>query len=470
MTDRLLDRIEGLLQTQRAANDAALSVSPDARSQREERDGTEERSSLEPPETAPVAEVEPELSHRAVVRLSLFFTRVTLPVPVFCQEKFYSDYNAGCVPGFLLEAMFSLSARCSEEPEILVLADGSQELLAQQFAAKAGRELIKMTGKNSEASIAEVKATFLLAYHDFTHLPSRNAAENCLRAVRAAYMCGLHQLDNPNGSSKAHGCLSDIEREEGRCLWWSIFSLDTFSSLISQVPSSIEDTSIVTCLPSTIITNAAMNDVIQPSESFLEDTIEEIWGQGGNDESHGAKVQAILIYAVALSRDVLAVRRLCVENPRCKLESRLVQIRERWASLHRTLPAWFFATTRHPLDRTVEDHPIGLEGPTATTDDQNSLQSRWKTCIDYALKVADAYKVWTPAHFEKADPIMFPITRLAACLLIFELMNSDPGLAAEKLVVLDSADLIMNSLDLSSRPSRPWNIVGALLLCSTPDN
>ncbi|KAF6831788.1 hypothetical protein CPLU01_06578 [Colletotrichum plurivorum] len=511
---RRLDRIERLLQSQGASGDVALSASPAPGSRLGEQEDLEQRRRSEATETSSIADVESELagqckpfidalrwtdakntssdaassfiqpptlpnlaptasqsplsSDMEVHLLSLYFSRLTLPLPVFFEDKFYCDYNAGRVPGFLLDAMFSLSSRFSTESEVLAFGNDSQILAAQHFATKASRELGKVAERSSAASIAEVKASYLLMCHAFTQIPSRTAAEHCSGAVRAAYRCRLHQLDNPKAASSI-GHLSDAEKEEVRCLWWGIFMFDTFSSMLSQIPSSIEDCSIAVFLPSVVITHSATSHQLPLSKVYLEDTLEDIWKLGGNNESHGAKVQAVLIYVVALSREITTVQRLWDENPRCHLETRLVHIREKWASLFRTLPPWFFSPDRHRFDRTAEEHCKRLEalnminildGAATPNDGGDQLPGRWKTCVSYALKVAATHRVWTAEGLDRADPMMLPITRMAACLLIFELMNSSPVLAAEKLVVLDSVDLLMSSLDHSSRL---WGISSALL-------
>lgn len=302
-----------------------------------------------------------EFSSSNVTSLSLYFTHVTLPIPALCKESLYSDYNAGHLPRFLLYAMFSLSARFTLSSEILSLANGSRLLIGRYFATKARLELDQVTGDNHIASIAEVKAAYLLAYHDFTHLPSRTAADQCSKAVRAAYMCRLHQLDNEKAKVQVNTQAAELEKEEYRCLWWGIFSLDTFSSLISNVPPNIEQLSIATCLPITAITYAT--GMMSPTRKrvFLDDDLEAVWSSLQDNTSLEAKIQAVLIYVIALARDMIAIRRLCDENPRCNLDSGLVRIRQKWASLFSTLPSWFFSPSRHENEKAGKDHCKRLE-------------------------------------------------------------------------------------------------------------
>ncbi|KAF5014206.1 hypothetical protein F66182_14886, partial [Fusarium sp. NRRL 66182] len=186
--------------------------------------------------------------------LSHFFTDVKLPIPVLCEEKFYREYEAGIVPVFLLDAMFSLSARFSQAPEILRLINVGPGVVGSYFSHKASSEMDLISGSNDTVSLAEVTAAYLLAYHDYTNVAFRKAAEHCSKAVRFAYMAGLHQIDNTSFTPQVADSTSDLELEERRCLWWGIFMLDTFSSLTSFVPAIIEDLSIASCLPTTVIT------------------------------------------------------------------------------------------------------------------------------------------------------------------------------------------------------------------------
>lgn len=101
---------------------------------------------------------------------------------------------------------------------------------------------------------------------------------------------------------------------------------------------------------------------------------------------------------------------------------------------------------------------IELDGNAEHYHGRDPRQVKWKFCVSHALKVAAVYQLWSPDG--KADPMMLPITWMATCILIFELMNPSPVLGGEKHTVLDSVDLLMCKLDQSSQS---WGIVSALM-------
>jgi hypothetical protein len=257
--------------------------------------------------------------------------------------------------------MFSLSARFYQGPEILGLIAMGPGIVGSYFSRKASAEMELISGSNSNVSLAEVTAAYLLAYHDFTNVPSRKAAEQCSKAVRMAYMTGLHQIDNTSFTPQATDRTSELELEEKRCLWWGIFMLDTFSSLSSFVPANIEDLSIASCLPTTVISRITSQHVFYPRRACLDDDLSTFWSIVQHQEPVTARTQAVLIYVTAMAREVTAARRLCLENPRCNLTLRLNALRQKWDLLLSELPAWFFDPTRYASEITGDDHRKRLE-------------------------------------------------------------------------------------------------------------
>ncbi|KAJ5654856.1 hypothetical protein N7490_001859 [Penicillium lividum] len=294
------------------------------------------------------------------IRLSHFFSDVKLPISVLCEEKFYREYEAGIVSEFLLDAMFSLSARFFQ-PQILGLMVKDPGRVSSYFSRKARAELDLISGSNGNVSLAEVTAAYLLAYHDFTNIPSRKAAEDCSKAVRMAYAAGLHQIDNTSFTPQATDPTSQLQLEEKRCLWWGIFMLDTFSSLTSFVPANIEDLSIGSCLPTTVIGQTISQHVFYPRRACLDDDLDTFWSIVRHQQPATARTQAVLIYVTAMAREVTAARRLCLENPRYNLTRRLNALRKKWEMLLSTLPVWFFDPTRHTSENTGDGHRKRLE-------------------------------------------------------------------------------------------------------------
>jgi hypothetical protein len=260
--------------------------------------------------------------------------------------------------------MFSLSARFSRAPEVLRLTNRNRYRLGKFFSEKAHRVLEDMTRDGDAVSPIELKAAYLLTYHDLTCLPSREGAQQCAKLVRMAYMCRLHQLDNATVSMSTNNNNSQnsaIELEENRCLWWGIFSLDCFCSLTSFVPSNIEDLSIATCLPSSVITNLTAVDLPLPKGGFLDDESATFWPTTQNQFSTGSGVQSLLLHVINLSREMTTARRLYYENSRCNLTPNLEQLKQNWKLLFTNVPSWVFDPEYHEFDGNAARHRKRLE-------------------------------------------------------------------------------------------------------------
>ncbi|KAH7142101.1 fungal-specific transcription factor domain-containing protein [Dactylonectria macrodidyma] len=422
--------------------------------------------------------------------LSLYFACVSLPVPIFSKAKFYQEYEADYVPRFVLSAMFALSSRFCEPSKVLGFGFGNESLslMGQDFGRKAAAELGHMTKSNQAISMNEVKAAYLLAVYHFTNLSLREGWEQCSRATSMAYMLRLHQIDNPNADSAIPGSNSKIDKEEKRCVWWAIYTLDCFSSLVTFVPSGIDDLSVATSIPAALLSETPAS-ILGPSPSALVEPRlpddEMDWSRCvlQDSSSPGAKLQAALIFAHSLAHEASHLRRVAHENPRCNLQDRLKSLQQKWNSIFTVLPPYFFLPGRHEQDKTAQDHCKRLEvlnvfyvtGAMASVpplamdlhwpigqfhDSSFTIEGRWKDCITYALNIAAAYREWAPEYFDKADPIMLPITWTAGSLLALQLMNEALVDATEKIALLDALDVLMTSL---RRTSRYWGIAGILL-------
>ncbi|KAJ4049029.1 hypothetical protein NW756_006243 [Fusarium oxysporum] len=415
--------------------------------------------------------------------ISLYFACVSLPVPIFSKAKFFQEYEAGCVPRFLLSAMFALSSRFCMPSKVLCFGSQNPTLTGQHFSRKTAAELGHITKTNQAISMNEVKATYLLAVYHYTNLSLREAWEQCSRAISMAYMLRLHQIDNPNADPALSS--SVLDKEEKRCMWWAIYTLDCFSCLVSFIPSGIDELSLATSIPAALLSET-------PASSLGPATLDQArlpdyemdwsWCVLQDSSSGGAKLQAALIFAHSLARETSHLRRVAHENPRCNLQDQLKCLQQKWNSIFTVLPSWFFLPARHERDRTAKGHRQRLEvlnvcyitgamasvpplsadlrWPIGQWQDSSTMEGRWKTCITYILNIVAAYREWAPEYFDKADPIMLPITWTAGSLLALELMNEALVDATEKLALLDALDAAMASLQ---KPSRYWGIASILL-------
>jgi hypothetical protein len=214
--------------------------------------------------------------------------------------------------------------------------------------------------RNQSVSITEVKAAYLLAYYHFTYSPIGEAWEHCSKAVRMAYLCGLHQIDNPNRPENGLQP-SQLDTEEMRCVWWAIYIMDSFCNLMSFTPSNIEDVSMATDLPAIVIAEATTDTFPFCKRRSLEDKMDQSWYMVEDAESLRACVQNTLVFANSLGREVSCLKRLCRQCPSQKLDSRVADVQVRWESLLTAMPDWFLSTQQYELEMTAEDHRQRLE-------------------------------------------------------------------------------------------------------------
>ncbi|KAH6962313.1 hypothetical protein BKA56DRAFT_679133 [Ilyonectria sp. MPI-CAGE-AT-0026] len=420
--------------------------------------------------------------------ISLYFSSVSLPVPIFSKANFYRQYEAGQVPSFLLNAMFSLCSRFSMLSEVLSLGNGDPILVGQYFSRKAATELGLISKNGQSVSISEVKATYLLAFCYYTGLPQREAWEQCSRVIRMAYMLRLHQLDNQNIHLVAAGSGNALDKEENRCLWWAIYTLDCFSSLTSFIPSGVDKMSLATSIPVVLLSETPVSGTSELVEvDPLGDKIDRIRCTLQNCTTQGAKTQAALIFAHTLACQAIHLRRLSLDNPQCSLLHQSKRLQQKWNSIFTFLPPWFFLPARHELDGTPEDYrqrlevlnvycitgamssapplSLDLQWPVGPRYDRSTSEQSWKACIAYVLNIAATYNEYGPELFSKANPITLPIAWTAGSLLALESMNQNLQDATEKLALLDALNIIMTSLQ---KTSRYWGIA-EILLCSLQD-
>jgi hypothetical protein len=101
---------------------------------------------------------------------------------------------------------------------------------AESGRAKSPREYAQEAqncDSRTERMIDQVKSEFLLCVHSLTESISRDSLAEIGRISRLASLCGsqyvkLHPSQNPRSNTAA----VDMELEEWKSLWWSIYALD----------------------------------------------------------------------------------------------------------------------------------------------------------------------------------------------------------------------------------------------------
>ncbi|KAF6812110.1 fungal specific transcription factor [Colletotrichum plurivorum] len=419
-------------------------------------------------------------------RISAYFKSVTMPVPLFSPARFYAQYNAGRIPPFLLNAMFSLSCRFATSPLILDLANGDLVMLAHAFYQKSSRELDLRESMCLPVTIPEVKAACLLAHYHYTYLPTREAVSQWSRAVRWAYVCGLHRVDSPRLPRDSDD--TEVDAEEKRCLWWAIWAMDTFCSQMSHLPAGIDDQITTTRLPTCFLSNEGIG-VFPPSTGrTLDDWRGKDWYNLRIGESPQTRIQLVRLSATALAKELDCIMKLEQARPEVDVQSRIAQFEAKWESLTSSLPAWFFSPGFSKGDGTSVGHrmrlealhlvfivglmsgtppmkPLMLDSDTSASPQRASetFEFRWSNSLSYALRIAALYRHgdWSDERFLEGDPVtLYPILWTASSFLCLGLMRTGPVDATEKLALIDALDVVMIQLRLASRC---WGVTGMFL-------
>ncbi|KAH6714724.1 hypothetical protein BKA61DRAFT_605732 [Leptodontidium sp. MPI-SDFR-AT-0119] len=404
-----------------------------------------------------------------------FFTNVKLPISVLCEGKFYRQYKAGMIPSFLLDAMFSLSARFSSVPEIQELTAMGPGFVGSYFRCRAGAEMDRISGISGTFTPLDVTAAFLLAYHDLTDMPTLKAADQFSKVVRMACTAGFHQIGNESHIVQANDPLSQIALEEKRCLWWGIFMLGTFSSVGSLVLGNIEDGSMYSCLPSGLINEITPQAGLNPRQACLDGDWITFWNIVLHQQPLSGMAQTVLIYATAMAQKLVSIRWLVVENPSYNISPRLDSLRYMWNMLLSMVPTWFFDPARHASENTGDSHrkrletlvmihslgsqsngpPIDfcLRWPARNHQAPRTLENRLSDCVFHAQQIANIYTAWAPEYCGVPGPTMVPITSCAINVLILQTMNQDV-IDMDKHALRGSIDTLMGHV----RSSGHWNI------------
>lgn len=282
-----------------------------------------------------------------------------MPVPLFSPARFYAEYDAGRVPSFLLDAMFSLSCRFATSPEILDLANGDLGILAHTFYQKASRELDLRESMCVSITLPQIKAACLLGHYHYSYLPNNKAVWRWSRAVRWAYVCGLHQVDGPGVPCVPDD--SEVDAEEKRALWWAVWAMDVFCSQMSNLPPGIDDQITTTRLPSCLLSNVGTG-VFPPSTGrTLNDSRGQSWYDLQVGESPQTRSHLAQLSAMALVKDAARIMQIKHAMPGADIDSPIAQLETKWECMVRSLPPWFFSPRFCEADGTAEGHRIRIE-------------------------------------------------------------------------------------------------------------
>ncbi|KPM43169.1 hypothetical protein AK830_g3416 [Neonectria ditissima] len=152
----------------------------------------------------------------------LYFRHVQNAFPhVFHRPSFMVAVRKKTVPRLLFFAAISLSARFSSNP----CFDGVNPRDRGRPYAKEAEKLLDL----HETSLATIQACILLAIHSMAECEANTESVYFVVACRMAML-----LDLPNAPTK-----TSIEKEVNCRVWWSLVTMDTWSSAALHLPRSI---------------------------------------------------------------------------------------------------------------------------------------------------------------------------------------------------------------------------------------
>ncbi|KAF9889646.1 hypothetical protein FE257_007154 [Aspergillus nanangensis] len=227
----------------------------------------------------------------------------------------------------------SICAVATTFPSNLSTTKGDLDSIGRSYF-EAARSLHNayMNSPQFSLDMATIKTSLLLAIYQITRLPSPSAWTISGETIRLAYAFGLDRVD---ASSQG---LSPREAEDRRCLWWSLFFLDTFMSAIYCRPYAIDFTCVESNLPSTSYRDMVSGYVNKSRKISLGGNFTDLWRDVGSLQlgTSMADLQQLFFILLSFQREICKLRR-----SQCSVQSayhELSVIRHSFASLRLALP------------------------------------------------------------------------------------------------------------------------------------
>lgn len=200
-----------------------------------------------------------------MIRIELFFARVSSFLPIFHRPRFYARYVPQHVSdgerfrqldlesALILNGIMSLSARFSTSPYWSAITPNER---GEVFAQKAKSIFADATSQEDRTpTLSYLQGCILLAFYHHTNSPSSFGWMLSGVCMRLAYDLGINYVDEdlvghstfdrPQWSSAEDW----VVREEKRRAFWSVWELDAFPSTMSRRPYAIDRNKIKALLP-----------------------------------------------------------------------------------------------------------------------------------------------------------------------------------------------------------------------------
>lgn len=188
-----------------------------------------------------------------------------------------------------------------------------------------------MSSPNFSLDVDTIKTSLLLAIYELTRLPSSTAWTISGQTIRLAYEFGLDRVD----AASQH--LAARQEEDLRCLWGSLFFLDTFISAIYSRPYAIESTCMEFKLPSTSYEDMAAGHVNKSKNISLGSDLTDLWRDvSGLQLVSATDYQQLFFILLSFQRETLKLRQSRRLDQ--SVAHRISLIRNSFAALRLVLP------------------------------------------------------------------------------------------------------------------------------------
>ncbi|KAI1501855.1 hypothetical protein F5X99DRAFT_418275 [Biscogniauxia marginata] len=353
-----------------------------------------------------------------------FFDEVHAAVPLFQKAKFLRLYDDGLVHRDLVTTMVAVTAKILGPVSYWRADDVDKCINALLNTTSFERDL----SSNFCASLDEFRQECLLVYYEFHQFPGPSAWMKISQLTRRAQVMGLNQIDNPELCSAFDSSLANQDEiEDWRCLWWCIYTLDSYSNISSGAPFIIDLDSINTAL----IRRSSNGDGDVPSSMpklFLPDEMDQLWKTTQDIISSGCAVDCnIHMITTTMLRQAGNLLRLRTEGKR--LPSRTASLKSSLATLRLSLPPRYLNPARNVLGaETNADHHTRLTNilhmhmarfvlalPRDMAIDETEWMDNWQQSLETCQDIVLAVEQWNNRFSPRVDP--------AICFIIFLALN-----------------------------------------------
>ena len=362
-------------------------------------------------------------------RLTEFFRKIHHAIPLFEEARFIQSYDSGEARRDLIVAIVAITAKLLGPiyywtPENLSLCANS--LLVSSLSG--------VDSDNPQGRLVDFQLECLLSYYEFHQFPGPKSCLRIARLSRRAYSVGLHQIENPRLCSAFDAASATAEAiEDWRYVWWSVYCLDSYSSISSGTPYATDEQSLNTALPTRSFDNGFKASCESSSpKMFLPYETSELWRVAQAIVSHGELVSyRIYIVVTMMIRQAGSILRLRTERGLGCFPERTMSVKTSLASLRLALPPRYLDPTRNVLNaETAPEHHIRLTNvlvlhmarimvslPARLSSGEDGWITSWEETINTAECIVQVVEQWDTRFSLHADPAICFIVFLALFLL-----------------------------------------------------